>query len=64
MLCDVVVKDPNLEVQGRLELVFSSFLQLKSAAGVMRRLNAEGLDPARAATGTAICAGHARLCRR
>lgn len=41
---EVVVKDPNLEVQGRLELVFSAFLRLKSAAAVMRRLNADTLD--------------------
>ena len=41
---EVVVKDPDLEVQGRLDLVFSAFLRLKSAAAVMRRLNAERLD--------------------
>lgn len=41
---DVVTKDPDLEVQGRLDLVFSTFLRLRSAAAVMRRLNAEGLD--------------------
>lgn len=41
---EVVVKDPDLEVQGRLGLVFSSFLRLKSGAAVMRRLNAERLD--------------------
>jgi len=41
---EVVVKDPDLEVQGRLELVFSAFLRLKSAAAVMRRLNADALD--------------------
>ena len=41
---EVVVKDPDLEVQGRLDLVFSDFLRLKSAAAVMRRLNAERLD--------------------
>lgn len=40
----VVVKDPNLEVQARLELVFSSFEQLKSAAKVMRHLNAQDLE--------------------
>jgi DNA invertase Pin-like site-specific DNA recombinase len=31
-----VLKDPNLEVQGRLGLVFSTFLQLKSASKVLR----------------------------
>lgn len=41
---DVVVKDPDVEAQARLGLVFSSFLQLKSAAKVMRMLNAQGLD--------------------
>jgi DNA invertase Pin-like site-specific DNA recombinase len=41
---DVVVKEPDLEVQARLDLVFSSFKQLKSAAKVMRHLNAEALD--------------------
>lgn len=41
---DVVVKDANLEVQARLGLVFSTFLRLKSAAAVMRGLNAEDLD--------------------
>ena len=41
---DVVVKDPDIEVQGRLDLVFSAFLRLGSGAAVMRRLNAEGLD--------------------
>jgi DNA invertase Pin-like site-specific DNA recombinase len=41
---EVVVKDPDLEVQARLGLVFSSFVRLKSAASVMRHLNAEHLD--------------------
>ena len=41
---EVVVKDPDLEVQARLGLVFSSFVRLKSAARVMRHLNAEHLD--------------------
>ena len=41
---EVVVKDPDLEVRERLGLVFSTFLRLRSAAAVMRRLNAEGLD--------------------
>src|SRR3954462_8910755 len=40
----LVAKDPDVEVQGRLALVFSSFLRLRTAARVMRTLNAEGLD--------------------
>lgn len=34
-----VLKDPNLEVQDRIELIFSSFLRLKSACQVLRFLN-------------------------
>ena len=41
---EVVVKDPDMEVQGRLDLVFSAFLRLRSGAAVMRRMGAEGLD--------------------
>jgi DNA invertase Pin-like site-specific DNA recombinase len=41
---DVVTKDPDLEVQGRLDLISSTFLRLRSGAAVMRRLKAEGLD--------------------
>ena len=41
---DVVVLDPDLEVQGRLSMVFSSFARLRSAAAVMRDLAARGLD--------------------
>jgi len=38
-----VVKDPNEEVQRRLELVFSSFLTRKSACKVLRFLNEQDL---------------------
>lgn len=38
-----VVKDPNLEVQGRLLLVFETFLQRRSASKVLRTFNAQGL---------------------
>lgn len=38
-----VAKDPNREVQTRIELVFSSFLRLRSACKVLRFLNAERL---------------------
>jgi DNA invertase Pin-like site-specific DNA recombinase len=40
----VVVKDPNTEVQERLELVFQSFLKFRTVAKVMRVLNERGLD--------------------
>jgi DNA invertase Pin-like site-specific DNA recombinase len=38
-----VLKHPDREVQSRIELVFASFLRLKSLAKVMRHLNAEKL---------------------
>ena len=40
----VVVKDPNLEVQGRLELLFQTFLKVRTVAKVMREFNNRGLD--------------------
>lgn len=40
----LVTKDPDTEVQGRLELVFTSFMRLRTAAKVMRMLNAQSLD--------------------
>lgn len=40
----VVVKDPDLSVQERLELVFEIFLKLRSIAKVMRVLNERGLE--------------------
>ena len=43
-LSGVVVKDPDIEVQGRLELVFDTFLQQRTVAKVMRTFNARGLD--------------------
>jgi len=42
--CGVVVKEPDMEVQGRLELVFQTFLKHRSVAKVMRVLNARQLD--------------------
>jgi DNA invertase Pin-like site-specific DNA recombinase len=39
----VVRKEPNLEVQQRLELVFSTFLQRRSASKVLQFLNAQQL---------------------
>jgi DNA invertase Pin-like site-specific DNA recombinase len=40
----IAVKDPNIEVQERLELVFAAFLKLRSVAKVMRMFNSRGLD--------------------
>ena len=40
----VVLKDPNLAVQDRLDLVFHLFLKLRTVAAVMRMLNERGLD--------------------
>ncbi len=40
----VVVKDPNVEVQERLGLVFQTFLEFRTIAKVMRVLNERGLD--------------------
>jgi DNA invertase Pin-like site-specific DNA recombinase len=39
----VVRKDPNLEVQHRMELVFSTFLQQRSASKVLQFFNAQDL---------------------
>jgi DNA invertase Pin-like site-specific DNA recombinase len=40
----VVAKDPNLEVQERLELLFMTFLKVRSVAKVMREFNDRGLE--------------------
>src|SRR5215208_1414040 len=40
----VVTKDPDIEVQERLELVFQTFLKFRTVAKVMRVLNERGLD--------------------
>jgi DNA invertase Pin-like site-specific DNA recombinase len=39
----VVHKDPNREVQDRIDLIFQSFLRLKSACKVLRMCNEQGL---------------------
>jgi DNA invertase Pin-like site-specific DNA recombinase len=39
-----VVKDPNLEVQQRIGLVFTTFLRVKSACKVLRFFNEQHLD--------------------
>lgn len=38
-----VCKDPNLEIQARIELVFTSFLRLRSACRVLRFFNEQDL---------------------
>jgi hypothetical protein len=38
-----VTKDPNREVQDRLQLVFTTFLQVRSASKVLQHFNAHGL---------------------
>jgi DNA invertase Pin-like site-specific DNA recombinase len=40
----VVLREPNVEVQERLELVFQTFLKFRTVAKVMRVLNGRGLD--------------------
>jgi DNA invertase Pin-like site-specific DNA recombinase len=40
----IVVKDPNLEVQERLELLFQMFLKVRTVAKVMREFNGRGLE--------------------
>lgn len=39
----VVTKDPDREVQARIDLVFATFLERRSAAQVLRAFNASGL---------------------
>jgi hypothetical protein len=39
----VAAQDPNREVQARLELVFASFLRVRSASQVLRHVHASGL---------------------
>ncbi len=55
----VVVKDPNVEVQERLGLVFQTFLRFRTIAKVMRVLN-ERASTFHAATVLATCDGRAR----
>jgi DNA invertase Pin-like site-specific DNA recombinase len=40
----LVVKEPNIEVQQRLDLLFETFLRLRTVAKVMRLFNGRGLD--------------------
>ncbi len=51
----VVVKDPDREVQARLELIFATFLRVRSAAKVLRSLNESGLTlPRRGRLGNTV----------
>src|ERR1700760_2186088 len=51
----VVVKGPDREVQARLDLVFASFLRLRSASQVLRHFQASGLTlPCRARLGNTV----------
>jgi DNA invertase Pin-like site-specific DNA recombinase len=51
----VVVKDPDREVQARLELIFATFLRVRSAAQVLRSLNEGGLTlPRRGRLGNTV----------
>jgi DNA invertase Pin-like site-specific DNA recombinase len=51
----MVVKDPDREVQARLDLVFASFLRLRSASQVLRHFQASGLTlPCRARLGNMV----------
>ena len=40
----VVVKDPNMEVQERLDLLFATFMKVRTVAKVMRQFNDRSLD--------------------
>lgn len=40
----VVVKDPNMEVQERLDLLFATFLKVRTVAKVMRQFNDRSLE--------------------
>jgi DNA invertase Pin-like site-specific DNA recombinase len=59
----VVVKDPDIAEQQRLELIFHTFLKVRTVAKVMRVRNERGLSfPA--VTGMVICAGRERQSRQ
>ncbi|MDX8503141.1 recombinase family protein [Mesorhizobium sp. VK4C] len=58
----VVVKDPDLAVQERLELVFQMFLKFRTVAKVMRLLNGRGLDLPRRDRHGDLCWTRATIC--
>jgi DNA invertase Pin-like site-specific DNA recombinase len=58
----VVVKDPDMAVQERLELVFEMFLKFRTVAKVMRVLNDRGLDLPRRDRHGDLCWARATIC--
>jgi DNA invertase Pin-like site-specific DNA recombinase len=58
----VVVKDPDMAVQERLELVFEMFLKFRTVAKVMRLLNDRGLDLPRRNRHGDLCWARAKIC--
>jgi hypothetical protein len=58
----VVVKDPNMAVQERLELVFEMFLKFRTVGKVMRLLNERGLDLPRRDRHGDLCWARATIC--
>nr|WP_294509845.1 recombinase family protein [uncultured Rhodopila sp.] len=58
----VVVKDPDMAVQERLELVFEMFLKFRTVAKVMRLLNERGLDIPRRNRHGDLCWVRATIC--
>jgi hypothetical protein len=58
----VVVKDPDMAVQERLELVFEMFLKFRTVAKVMRLLNDRGLDLPRRNRHGDLCWARATIC--
>jgi DNA invertase Pin-like site-specific DNA recombinase len=58
----VVVKDPDMAVQERLELVFEMFQKFRTVAKVMRLLNDRGLDLPRRNRHGDLCWARATIC--
>jgi DNA invertase Pin-like site-specific DNA recombinase len=58
----VVVKDPDMAVQERLELIFEMFLKFRTVAKVMRLLNDRGLDLPRRNRHGDLCWARATIC--
>lgn len=58
----VVVKDPDMAVQERLELVFEMFSKFRTVAEVMRLLNNRGLDLPRCNRHGDLCWARAKIC--
>ncbi|MDE8347556.1 MAG: recombinase family protein [Acidocella sp.] len=58
----VVVKDPDMAVQERLDLVFDMFLKFRTVSKVMRLLNDRGLDLPRRDRHGDLCWTRAKIC--